>query len=200
VQGLGGTANGDGVSGIGQGNSRGVVGTGSGSGAGLIGTVGNTNGVGVKGFGASFGSRVEGTGGANNASIGVKGTGGSAGVAGFAASSTGDGVFGGATAGKALYGSATDPAGVGVLAENTAGGTALQVSGPALFSRSGTVSIAFPAKSATVSGVPLTASSLILATAQNSNVGVSILSAVPNVAGARSPSTLKFWVFRLFSG
>jgi hypothetical protein len=76
-----------------------------------------------------------------------------------------------------------------VTAENTGGGTALKVAGPAQFARSGTVSIAYPAKSATVTGVPLTASSLILATAQN-NVGVWIVSAAPNVAGSSFIITL----------
>ena len=55
--------------------------------------------------------------------------------------------------------------------------------GPSVFSRSGTVAIASPAKSATVTGVPLTASSLVLATVQD-KVGVSVQSAVPNVPGS----------------
>ena len=76
-----------------------------------------------------------------------------------------------------------------MLAENSGDGTALKVTGPSIFSRSGTVDIASPAKSATVTGVPLTASSLVLATVQN-KVGVSAQSAVPNVPGSSFTANL----------
>ena len=71
-----------------------------------------------------------------------------------------------------------------MLAENTGDGTALKVSGPSEFSRSGMVSIASPAKSAVVSGVALTAQSLVLATLQNKLGGVMVASAVPKVPGS----------------
>ncbi len=58
------------------------------------------------------------------------------------------------------------------------GAVALQVNGPALFSRSGSVTITFPKKTATVTGVDLTSASLVLATVQN-NVKVFVRAAVP---------------------
>jgi hypothetical protein len=62
-------------------------------------------------------------------------------------------------------------------------GTGLGVVGPAVFDRSGVVSIKYPARSATVA-VPegLSSSSLVLATMQNFIAGVYVLAAVPNAA------------------
>jgi hypothetical protein len=73
--------------------------------------------------------------------------------------------------------------GIGVLAETTGSGTALQVAGPAVFSRSGEVTINFPATTATVA-VPggLTAHALVLALLQTATPGVLVASAVPNPA------------------
>ena len=72
--------------------------------------------------------------------------------------------------------------GAGVLAENTAGGPALSVRGTGRFSRSGIVTIASPATSATIT-VPggLSHSSVVLALLQNNLSGVYVASAVPNV-------------------
>jgi hypothetical protein len=89
--------------------------------------------------------------------VGVSGSGGSAGVKG------------------------TSSAGIGVLAS---GQTALSVQGPAVFSRSGTLTIAAGSKSATKTGVALTAASLVLVTAQNDAPGAVVRSAVPNAAAA----------------
>jgi len=69
--------------------------------------------------------------------------------------------------------------GVGVLAS---GKTALSVQGPAVFSRSGKLSIAAGNKSATQQGVALTGASMVLVTAQNDVPGVLVRSAVPHVA------------------
>ena len=88
----------------------------------------------------------------------------------------------GAVAG--VHGFSVSSTGFGVLAENAGDGTALKVAGPSEFSRSGLVNIAAPANSAVVSGVALTASSLVLATLQNKLGGVMVASAVPNVAGS----------------
>lgn len=73
--------------------------------------------------------------------------------------------------------------GIGVLAETTGSGVALRVAGPAAFSRSGKVTIKFPAKSATVA-VPggLSGSSLVLALLQTAISGVFVASAVPHNA------------------
>ena len=83
---------------------------------------------------------------------------------------------GGGTAVQGLTGSG----GIGVLAEASGGGTALEVSGPALFSRSGLVTITGQA-AATVS-VPggLSSSALILALLQTSVANLWVRAAEPN--------------------
>jgi hypothetical protein len=83
-----------------------------------------------------------------------------------------------------VHGKATAAAGVGVLAENTAGGTALKAAGPAVFSRSGILTVAAGKSSGTVTGVALSAASLVLATLQQNLSGVYVRSAVPNVPGS----------------
>jgi hypothetical protein len=76
-----------------------------------------------------------------------------------------------------------------VKATNTGSGAALQVTGPATFSRSGTAvvagTVASPKSSVTVTGVTLTAASLVLATAQIKVAGVSVLGIVTNVTGGK---------------
>ena len=164
MQGNGGFPNGNGVLGHGFGTGDGVVGHGGGQlGRGVVG-LGGAKGIGVDGTGQGTGPGVRGGGGPSG--DGVLGVGG----------------FMGAVAG--VHGFSVSPTGFGVLAENGGDGTALKVAGPAEFSRSGTVNIAAPAKSAVVSGVALTASSLVLATLQNKLGGVMVASAVPNVAGS----------------
>jgi hypothetical protein len=69
---------------------------------------------------------------------------------------------------------------IGVLAQGLTAG--LKVIGPALFSRSGSVSIAAGAKTAIVTGVSLKAASLVLATVQSS-IGVWVAAVVPNEPG-----------------
>jgi hypothetical protein len=75
--------------------------------------------------------------------------------------------------------------GVGVVA-TSANGTALQVTGTAQFSRSGTATVvgttAAPANSVRVS-LPVTSKSMMTATLQKFVAGVSVAAAVPNVAG-----------------
>jgi hypothetical protein len=118
---------------------------------------------------------------------GVVGIGTSVGVSGQAdAGSNGDGVQGvAAGSGTGVVGVAGAPAigeGVGVTAEHTSGGTALQVIGTSVFSRSGTLTIKAGASSITLTGVALAAASLILATLQNNVPGVYVQSAVPDVS------------------
>src|SRR5205814_3991880 len=79
-----------------------------------------------------------------------------------------------------VQGSSDSASGSGVKAQNTAGGTALTVTGKASFSRSGVITIPAGAASFMQSGVPLTSSSFILATSQTSARYVK--SAVPNPA------------------
>jgi hypothetical protein len=189
---------GDGVTGFGgAGDGRGVVGNGVGIGAGVVGNadLGSTAAHGVEGFGVGGGSGVVGTGGTNGGT-GVVGTGrgtagtgvfglgngSGAGVTGVGGSS-GDGVTGESAKGRAVHGRATAAQGIGVLAENTGGGTALQASGRTVFSRSGILTVAAGSSKVTKTGVVLTAGSLVLATLQQDVPGVWVRSAVPNVAG-----------------
>jgi hypothetical protein len=114
------------------------------------------------GAGGSF------TGGAVNAP-GVVGQGTNAGAGGsFTGGSTGDGVLGVAGGGAAgVHGQSTSSNGVAVLAENFAGGPALEVVGRAAFSNSGVVTIPSGATQATVPVGGLTGSSIALACMQN---------------------------------
>jgi hypothetical protein len=127
-----------------------------------------------------------------NAAIGVHGmtasapdsavlgehSGGGPGVTGLTAG-TGAAVHGRNTGagGTGVHGQC--PAGTGVRAS---GKTALAVEGPAVFSRSGTLTISPGKTSATKTGVALTAASIVLAIPQNDVPGAVIRSAVPNHA------------------
>src|SRR5262249_39893845 len=99
------------------------------------------------------------------------------------------GVAGGAVA--AVYGNNTG-SGVGVRGECAAGlgvlaiggVVALEVHGPAVFTRSGVLTVAAGKSSATQTGVALNSASLVLATMQQDRAGIYIRSAVPNVAGS----------------
>ncbi len=66
-----------------------------------------------------------------------------------------------------------------MLARGTGGGTGLQVMGPAVFSRSGKATARAGATKVTVTGIPITHQSLVLALAQEA-AGVFVRSAVPN--------------------
>ncbi len=77
----------------------------------------------------------------------------------------------------------TSESGTGVLATSSEG-TALQVEGTAVFSRSGVESIAAGKSSATVTGVGLSTSSLVLANLQNHLSGVYVEAVVPGASGS----------------
>jgi hypothetical protein len=118
------------------------------------------------------------------------GTGAGAGVVGTGGPTDGNGVVGsGAGAGAGVVGMGAtgvrgtgQVGGAGILAENPGGGTALQVSGPSVFSRSGTVSIAAGQSKATVTPPGgLTASSVVLALLQNVPGNILVKAAIPNV-------------------
>jgi hypothetical protein len=139
VHGIGGTA-GSGVHGNG----------GSAGGTGVFGIGGGSTGNGVAGQGAGTGPGVSGLGGASSGT-GVQGTGGQANgsrVEGF-----------GSGSGNGVHGKAATTGGAGVVAENTFGGAALKTIGPAVFSRSGVLTIAAGKSSAAQTGVALTTSS-----------------------------------------
>jgi hypothetical protein len=148
--------NGAGVEGIGAPGADGVTGQSSGGGFGVHGISSSTSGYGVVG----------------EASVGVAGSG------------TGAGVWGTGHGGPGVRGTSTEASAPGVLAENTASGTALQVSGPAAFSRSGALTVPAGKSSATQTGVALTSASLVLATLQQNLSGVYVRAAVPNTAGS----------------
>jgi hypothetical protein len=97
----------------------------------------------------------------------------------------GTGVMGIAgAAGTGVYGTVGAVSSIGVLAENGAGGAALKVNGVAAFSRSGLLTVAAGGSSATVTGVGLTAASLVLATLQQHTAGVYVLGAVPDLSSS----------------
>jgi hypothetical protein len=79
-------------------------------------------------------------------------------------------IFADVTSGYALAGQATDPS-----------GWALRANGRAWFKNAGLITISYPNKTAQVSGLALTPSSIALATLQNS-VGVHVTAAIPNVS------------------
>lgn len=124
-------------------------------------------GTGVTGVGAAYG--VEGQGGSfglygHDSSVGVYAQGTSEGVHGFSDSGTG-------------------------VAALTNSGTALSVSGKAEFSRSGRAFVrgtsAAPRNSVQVTGVALTAKSLVLVTPQRNIQGVAVQAAEPQPANHR---------------
>ncbi len=170
VVGAGGPSGGAGVTGFGVGNGTGVIGNGDGFGSGVVGNSGAGNAHGVEGFGSGTGSGVVGRGGAGSgAGVVGSGLGNGSGVVGIGVGSGGgvEGIAG--------------PRGVGVLAQNTAGGAALKATGRVVFSRSGVLTIAAGSSTVTKTGVALTAASLVLATLQQDVAGVWVRSAVPSV-------------------
>ncbi len=151
-------------------------------------------GTGVRGQGGAIG--VSGSG----AAIGVSGT-GSDGVYGEGTENgvhAQGGTFGVFADGEdygvysrgpnyGVFGQASSPTGIGVAAAAEApSGTALSVEGKARFSRSGTAKVAgtaaSPKSSVVVTGVALTAKSLVLMTPQKNVAGVWVRAAVPNPA------------------
>jgi hypothetical protein len=163
------STDGPGVSGEGRGTSGGVVGSCKGTGAGVTGFGGDQGGTGVTGIGGI------------NSGVGVSGigTGGRTGVMGVSGGGSSDGVTGAATdTGNGMVGTAAGT-GSGVLAQNTGVGPALNVLGPALFSRSGVLTVAAGSSAGTVSGVTVSGASLVLAILQEDLPGLYVRSAVP---------------------
>jgi hypothetical protein len=143
--------------------------------------------TGINGIGAKFGVNAE--------SLGQGGTGvyGYGTYAVHGQSGTGWGVWGEGPD-RGVYG-VSDNEGVvgfsnnvGIRAESP--NIALRVKGKAEFSRSGTVTISYPNKQATVTGVPVTAKSLAFATLQRFLAGRYVLAAVPNLSGTSNSFTI----------
>jgi hypothetical protein len=115
--------------------------------------------------GGESGSGVIGTSGAG---VGVSGSsGGQAGVLGQN-TGPGAGVYGASFSGTGVYAS---------------GATALSVQGPAVFSRSGVLTVRRGRSSVSHTVIQLSAATLVLATIQNDLEGVWVRSAVPDPAG-----------------
>jgi hypothetical protein len=189
-------AMGTGVNGVGgAGGGAGVVGTGGGTGPGVIATGGPEGAPGVFGTGTGTGTGVAGQGGSNSGTgmqgtgagdgYGVSGTGSGTGVGVFGqgGGNAGTGVVGrGGGHGVGVFGDTASARGTGIWAENSFGGTALHVEGPAVFTRSGTVTVRAGKSSATKTHVALTAASLVLATVQHDEPGIWVRCAVPDAA------------------
>lgn len=179
---------GDGVKGVSDGAGNGVTGT-SATGNGVYGTImsavtDDVAAVSASNAGTGVGLYAESNGGicvnAEDRSVDT----GAYGV--YAESPGGTGVYGTSTDGLGVVGQTFDGTGVTAIGQF---GTALDVQGVSKFSRSGIKTIAgtagSPKSSVKVTGVSLTASSLVLATIQTNNApGVFIQSAVPNVANS----------------
>jgi hypothetical protein len=197
VTGLGGPDKGVGVQGEGTGTGTGVVGKGGMGGGlggeffgtvnatGLVGSGGSNGGNGVEGDGTGTGTGVVGWGGSTSGT-GVVGHGGPQDGAGMQGNGqgTGDGVIGVTSGGSGVHGKATTAGSVGILAENSAGGTALQANGRAIFSRSGILTMNSGQSTATQTGIALTAASLVLAVLQQNRTGVYVQAAAPDVSAS----------------
>jgi hypothetical protein len=158
-------------------NGCGVAGSTSGD------TVDQAGVFGLDGTGAGYGVWGTTTGGSGVYGAVTGDTIGGKGVQGVDSSNEGFAVFGQSTSGYGLYGSTTS--GVGVFA-TSGSGTALQVEGIASFSRSGLAEVKGTASksksSIVVTGVALSASSMILATPQGHVAGVAVAGVVPDVS------------------
>ncbi len=142
---------------------------------GVLGQVGGTGGTGTGVYGNTTADGQNGVYGhaANTSGSGVYGQN----------DGTGFGVAGRASGGTGTLGDSANGTGVWASSQNA---TALKVSGKAQFSRSGVATVAgtsaAPKKSVKVS-LPITAKSMMTAMLQKYVPGVSVVAAVPNVAG-----------------
>ena len=158
----------------------GVWGNNYGSGAGVKATSSSGDGVFGQGRNGVHGVGIGGTGGffTSTGSDGVFGQGAATGVHGFCQGANGAGVLGVASSGAGVKGSTSFAATIGVIAENTGGGTGLKVTGRATFNRSGIATIAGTTGSpknsvvVTVPGATLSGASMVLATIQGNPAGV----------------------------
>jgi hypothetical protein len=144
----------------------------------VLGRAGLISSVGVQGEHISFLN----SGFLGHADHGVLGWGnrnGKAAIYGYHGKANSPGVLG-ANISNNSWGTLGGQFGVAAYAPNNL--NALAVSGKAAFSRSGILTIAKNAQSATISGVALTADSFVVATLLQYRSGVWVAAAVPNVA------------------
>jgi len=187
VFGLTGGSTGAGVVGTNTGAGSGVFGESS-TGAGVVGTTGSVSASGVSGQNTGGGAGVTGQSDSGDGVSGIS----KSGDAVSGTSDTGHAFFGVAGGQVAAVAGKNVGSGVGVRGECAAGlgvlaiggVVALEVHGPAVFTRSGLLTVAAGKSSATQTGVALTSASLVLATMQQDRTGVYVRSAVPNIAGS----------------
>jgi hypothetical protein len=151
--------------------------TGGGGGIGVIGTASGASGSGL------WGQTKVGTGVVAMASTTDAGSYGvtASAYTGVYASATDTGILGEGATG--VHGTGIGAISIGVRADTSGGGTALSVAGVAEFDRSGLVSIPAGSRSARVTGVALSAISLVLAVAQAKSARY-VVAAVPDPANS----------------
>ncbi|HVC71085.1 MAG TPA: hypothetical protein VNC61_12590 [Acidimicrobiales bacterium] len=172
------------VYGFTQGVGPGVQGESDGPGPGLLGTD-NGTGTGYGVFGEltnplNTRAAIYGTTAGTGAGVEGDSNGVGPGVFGFS-EGTGPGVRGASAGTRPGVEGQSSGTGAGVLALNDGSGPALEVQGPATFSRSGLATISAKKTSVSVSFPGVTATSMVLATMQTVAKGVAVAAAVPNV-------------------
>jgi len=170
------------VYGFTQGRGPGVQGESDGPGPGVLGTD-NGTGTGYAVYGELSNPRnpraaVYGSTAGTGAAVEGDSNGAGPGVFGFS-EGTGPGVRGASVGRNPGVEGQSSGTGPGVLALNDGSGPALEVQGPATFSRSGVATITARKKSVTVSFPGVTATSMVLATLQTMAKGVAVAAAVP---------------------
>jgi hypothetical protein len=171
-----------GVYGFTQGTGPGIQGESDGTGPGVLGTD-NGAGTGYAVFGeltnpANTKAAVYGSTAGTGAAVEGDSKGAGPGIFGFNEGS-GPGVRGSSVGSNAGVEGQSSSAGPGVLALNDGSGPALEVHGPATFSRSGLATIAAKNRTVTVSFPGVTATSMVLATLQTVAKGIAVAAAVP---------------------
>jgi hypothetical protein len=170
------------VYGFTQGTGPGVQGESDGPGSGLLGTD-NGTGTGYAVFGEltnplNTKAAVFGTTAGTGAAVEGDSRGAGPGVFGFSEGS-GPGIRGASVGSNPGVEGQSSGNGPGVLALNDGSGPALEVQGPATFSRSGLATITAKKTSVTVSFPGVTATSMVLATLQTVAKGIAVAAAVP---------------------
>jgi len=170
------------VYGFTQGTGPGVQGESDGPGPGLLGTD-NGTGTGYAVFGEltnpeNTRAAIYGTTAGTGAAVEGDSSGAGPGVFGFT-QGTGPGVRGASVGTHPGVEGQSSGTGPGVLALNDGSGLALEVQGPATFSRSGLATIAAKKRSVIVSFPGVTPTSMVLATLQTPAKGIAVSAAVP---------------------
>jgi hypothetical protein len=170
------------VYGFTQGTGPGVQGESDGPGPGVLGTD-NATGTGYAVFGEltnpqNTKAALYGTTAGTGAAVEGDSRGAGPGVFGFSEGS-GPGVRGASVGSNPGVEGQSSGTGPGVLALNDGSGLALEVQGPAAFSRSGLATIEAKKTNVTVSFPGVTATSMVLATLQTMAKGIAVAAAVP---------------------